>query len=58
VAALASEYPEKFEEVRRRMPDFIERGNNFLEVASRVGDRLAEAAGDRSQSWYESLLRS
>jgi hypothetical protein len=58
VAALASEYPEKFEEVRKRMPDFIERGNNFLEVASRVGDRLAEAAGDRSQSWYESLLRS
>jgi len=58
VAALASEYPDKFEEVRRRMPDFIERGNNFLEVASRVGDRLAEAAGDRSQSWYESLLRS
>ena len=54
VAALASEYPEKFEEVRRRMPDFIERGNNFLEVASRVGDRLAEAAGTIAA--YELLL--
>jgi hypothetical protein len=56
LATLASEYPEKFEEVRRRLPDYIERGNNFLEVASRVGDRLAEAAEKGSQSWYESLL--
>ena len=56
LATLASEYPEKFEEVRRRLPDFIERGNSFLEVASRVGDRLAEAAENQSQSWYESLL--
>jgi hypothetical protein len=56
MATLASEYPEKFEEVRRRLPDFIERGNSFLEVASRVGDRLAEAAENGSQSWYEALL--
>jgi hypothetical protein len=38
------------------LPDFIERGNSFLEVASRVGDRLAEAAENGSQSWYEALL--
>jgi hypothetical protein len=46
----------KSSKVRRRLPDFIERGNNFLEVASRVGDRLAEAAENGSQNWYESLL--
>ena len=57
LAALASEYPEKFAEVRRSLPDFIERGNNFLEVATRVGDRLAQASESRG-SWYESLLRS
>jgi len=56
LAALASEYPEKFEEVRRRLPDYIEQGNSFLEVATRVGDRLAEAAENRNRSWYESLL--
>ena len=56
LATLASEYPEKFEEVRRRMPDLIERGNSFLEVASRVGDRLAEAAESQSKTWYETLL--
>ncbi len=56
LATLASEYPEKFEEVRRRLPDYIERGNNFLEVASQVGNRLAEAGGNGSQNWLESLL--
>ena len=58
LAVLASEYPEKFDEVRRRLPDFIERGNNFLGVASRVGDRLAQVAEDRGRTWYESLLSS
>lgn len=58
LATLASEYPEKFAEIRRGMPDFIERGNSFLEVATRVGDRLAAAAENRSQTWYESLLTS
>ena len=57
MATLASEYPEKFAEVRQSLPDFIERGNNFLEVATRMGDRLAEAAESRG-TWYESLLRS
>lgn len=58
LATLASEYPEKFAEVRRRLPDFIEQGHNFLEVATRVGDRLAEAAENGNRTWYESLLNS
>jgi hypothetical protein len=57
LATVASEYPESFAEIRNRLPDFIERGNNFLEVATRVGDRLAEAAESRS-TWYETLLSS
>jgi len=57
IATIASEYPEKFAEVRDRLPDLIERVNNFLGVATRVGDRLAEVAESRG-NWYESLLRS
>ena len=57
LATVASEYPESFAEIRDRLPDFIERGNNLLEVATRVGDRLAEAAESRS-TWYETLLSS
>jgi hypothetical protein len=57
LATVASEYPESFAEIRDRLPGFIERGNNLLEVATRVGDRLAEAAESRS-TWYETLLSS
>jgi hypothetical protein len=56
LATLASEYPEKFAEIRAKLPDYIERGSTFLEVASRVGERLAEATERRSAAWYEVLL--
>ena len=56
LATLASEYPEKFAEIRRRMPDYVERGTTFLEVVSRVGERLADLGERRSSAWYEALL--
>ncbi|HXY14841.1 MAG TPA: hypothetical protein VEI26_10120 [Terriglobales bacterium] len=58
LATLASEYPEKFAEIRERLPEFVERGNTFLDVVSRVGERLAEAAEHRGSNWYEALIRS
>ncbi len=57
VATLASEYPEKFAEFRRNLPDYVERGTEFLDVVSRAGERLAEMAESRGSSWYEALLR-
>jgi len=56
LALLASEYPEKFAHFRRRLPDYVERGVAFLDVASRVGERLAEAAESRGSAWHEVLL--
>lgn len=56
LATLASENPEKFAEIRRKMPDYVERGTTFLEVVSRVGERLAHVAERRSSAWYEALL--
>jgi hypothetical protein len=57
LATLASEYPEKFAEIRERLPEYVERGTNFLDVVSRVGERLAEATERRSTDWLEALLR-
>lgn len=57
LATLASEYPDKFAEIRERLPDYMERGNTFLDVVSRVGERLAEVAESRGSNWYEALLR-
>jgi hypothetical protein len=58
LATLASEYPEKFAEIRAKLPGYIERGTTFLEVASRLGERLAEATESRSNAWLEALLRA
>lgn len=56
LATLASEYPEKFAEFRENLPDYVERGSTFLDVVSRVGERLADAAESRGTAWYEALL--
>jgi hypothetical protein len=58
LATLASEYPDKFAEFREKLPEYIERGNTFLDVVSRVGERMAEVAENRGSTWYEALLRS
>ena len=57
LATLVSEYPDRFAEFREKLPHYVERGTNFLDVVSRVGERLAEAAETRGTAWYEALLR-
>lgn len=57
MAALASEYPDKFDEIRRRLPEYAERGAAFLEVVTRAGERLADVTERRGAAWYEALLR-
>lgn len=54
LALLASEYPEKFEKVRRQLPDYFDRGMRVMEMAGRAGKRITEAAGrSASQAWDE-----
>ena len=57
LATLASEYPGKFAGLRERLPDYLDQGRAFVDVVSRVGERLAEAAENGGSRWYESLLR-
>lgn len=58
LAALASEYPDTFAEIRDQLPNYIERGTSLLEVASRIGERFADVAESRGSAWYEALLSS
>ncbi len=55
VATLASEYPEKFADVRDHLPDYAERGTKYLDLISGVVQRLAEARRRRS-NWFDALL--
>jgi len=57
LATLASEYPEKFAEFRERLPGYVERGTDYLELVARMGERLAQLAEGRGGAWYETFLR-
>jgi hypothetical protein len=54
LAVLASEYPDKFEKVRRSLPEYFERGMQVMEMAGRAGMRITEAAGrSGAEAWEE-----
>jgi hypothetical protein len=54
LAVLASEYPDKFEKVKRALPEYFERGMQVMEMASRAGMRITEAAGrSAAEAWEE-----
>ena len=56
LAALASEYPEEFAEIRASLPQNLQRGATLLTIASRIGERLAAAAEPRRSTWDEELV--
>ena len=45
LAVLASEYPDKFEKVRRSLPDYFDRGMQVMQMAAKAGKKITEAAG-------------
>ncbi len=45
VATFAVEHPEKFEEIWRHMPEYIEKGSKFVDMASGFLERLSEQKG-------------
>jgi hypothetical protein len=55
LAVLASEYPEKFERVREKLPEYFERGMQVMEMAGRAGRRLtwANAGQTAMEAWEE-----
>lgn len=42
LAALASEYPEEFRQIRQNFNQYVEQGATLLEVSSRIGERLGQ----------------
>jgi hypothetical protein len=54
IATLASEYPDKFAEVRDHLPDYAERGSKYLDLITGVMERVTQGSGRRS--WFAALL--
>jgi hypothetical protein len=56
-ATLAAEYPHEFAEIRHNAQHYMTRGITFLDVASRVGQRISDVSrGGFGDQWYERLL--
>jgi hypothetical protein len=55
LAVLAAEYPETFERVRERLPEYFDRGMQVMEMASRASRRLtwANASQTAMEAWEE-----
>jgi hypothetical protein len=45
LATLASEHPEKFQELWRRMPEYIEKSSKMVDMAATFLERLSEQRG-------------
>jgi hypothetical protein len=50
VATLAAEHPEKFEDLWRRMPEYIDKGGKMVDLAASFLERLGEQPRYRSVS--------
>jgi hypothetical protein len=57
LAMLASEYPEKFEEVRDSLPQYFDKGMRVMEMAAAAGKRITDAAGRSAFDTWEELGR-
>ena len=55
LAVLASEYPEKFEKVRKSLPDYFDRGMQVMEMAANAGKRITDAAGYTAAEAWDDL---
>ena len=55
LALLASEYPERFERVRRSLPEYFDRGMQVMEMAAKAGQRITEAAGRSAVDAWEEI---
>ena len=55
LAVLASEYPDKFEGVRRSLPEYFDRGMRLLEMTSRVGQKITQFAAEGGQGIWDEL---
>jgi hypothetical protein len=54
LAVLASEYPEKFENLQDTLPQYFDRGMRLMEMISRAGQKITQVAEQSGREvWHE-----
>ncbi len=56
LAVLASEYPDRFEKVRRSLPEYFDRGMQIMEMAGKAGKRITQAAGHGGADIWDEII--
>ena len=57
LAVLASEYPEKFEQVRQALPDYFDRSMQVMEMAAKAGRRITQTTGRSAFDIWDEIGR-
>jgi len=55
LVALAIEYPQHFNKVKRPLPDYFSRGMKLAEFASRAGSQIADFAQRRARAGWDEI---
>ena len=57
LAVLASEYPERFEEIWENAPEYVSKGTQIFSTLSKLSERFAEEAERRGSSALHEFSR-
>ena len=55
LAILASEYPEKFAQIRDEIPGYVRQGTRFLDLSMKIGNKVGELVERRGRGLMEQL---
>jgi hypothetical protein len=55
LAVLASEYPERFAQIREELPSYVRQGTRYLDLAIRIGNKIEQLADKRAVLAFEEL---
>jgi hypothetical protein len=55
LAVLASEYPERFAQIREELPSYVRQGTRYLDLAIKIGSKIEQLADKRTALAFEEL---
>ena len=55
LAVLASEYPEKFDEVRAALPEYLQGGMRLMDIVTRAGQKIAQFADQGGHGVWDEI---
>jgi hypothetical protein len=55
LAVLASEYPERFSQIREEIPSYVRQGTRFIDLAMKIGSKIGDLVERRATVLMQEL---